>query len=77
MQLASSRRPCTAIQLYSAIHHTPIQRYTVYTLYIIPLVSPCFPLKLAPAAANIEAHMEPLYVALWSKQASGRAHTYS
>ena len=26
-----------AIQLYSAIHYTAIQRYTVYMLYIIPL----------------------------------------
>ena len=37
MQLASSRRPAMAIQLYSAIHYTAIQRYTVYMLYIIPL----------------------------------------
>ena len=35
--LTSSRRPATAIQLYSAIHYTAIQRYTVYMLYIIPL----------------------------------------
>eukprot|EP00964_Phaeocystis_antarctica_P153522 scaffold121828_cov45-Phaeocystis_antarctica.AAC.1 len=25
----------------------------------------------------MEAHLEPLYVALWSKQASGRAHACS
>ena len=37
MHLASSRRPAMAIQLYSAIHYTAIQRYTVYMLYIIPL----------------------------------------
>ena len=30
----------TAIQLYSAIHYTAIQRYTVYKLYIIPLDAP-------------------------------------
>ena len=37
----------------------------------------CFPLKLAPTAANIEAHMEPLYIALWRKQPSERAHACS
>ena len=40
MHLASSRRPAMAIQLYSAIHYTAIQRYTVYMLYIIPLGRP-------------------------------------
>ena len=37
----------------------------------------CFPLKLAPTATNIQAHMEPLYIALRSKQASERAHACS
>ena len=28
-----------AIQLYSAIHYTAVQRYTVYMLYTIPLTA--------------------------------------
>ncbi len=40
-------------------------------------MSASFLLKLAPTAANIEAHVEPLYVALETKQASGRAHACS
>ena len=33
--LTWSRRPAMAIQLYSAMHHTAILRYTVYMLYIM------------------------------------------
>ena len=32
-------RPSRAIQLYSAIHHTAIHRYTLYDLYNTPLAS--------------------------------------
>ena len=71
MHLASSRRPAMAIQLYSAIHYTAIQRYTVYMLYIIPL--PCralvrFPIEIRNMGALKgqflnRAHAEPALAA--------------
>ena len=30
-------RPCKAIQLYSAVHYTAVQRYTLYKFYNTPL----------------------------------------
>ena len=41
-----------AIQLYTAIHYTAIQRYTVYMLYIIPLEGPTLATLVRPRGAK-------------------------
>ena len=64
--LEASRPP---VDLSGTCCSGPLDHVSTTTAY--------FPLKLAPIVPQWKLHLEPLYVAFWSKQAPERAHARS